>query len=347
MIPDMPRLPMQQLTTSWLILLTLAFAHLRASAAEQKAAPSSADASSTIHCIETDDVLELRHGEQPILRYHKSIVQPPEGVSPLYARSGHLHPVWTPAGRVVTSEFPADHLHQHGVFSAWVKTTFEGRSVDFWNQKGGTGTVEHVRVLDRVPRGENAGFTVELRHLDLSAPGGPKPVLREIWQVTATAQQGAFLFDIESRQTCIADSPLLIHEYHYGGMAFRGADAWLNTSDTASGFRFETSEGLDRIDGNHTRPRWVAARGPIDGSPCTLAIAGKPGNFRHPQPVRLHPSKPYFVFSSCVLGEFQLNPGVEHVNSYRYVVADGTLSPEQIDSLLNLGSPATRDSADD
>lgn len=49
-----------------------------------------------------------------------------------------------------------------------------------------------------------------------------------------------------------------------------------------------------------------------------------PGNFRAPHPVRLHPSKPYFVFTPPVLGEFTLEPGEEYVSRYRVLLHDGT-----------------------
>ena len=34
----------------------------------------------------------------------------------------------------MTDDFPPDHAHQHGLFFAWVSTSFDGHDVDFWNQ---------------------------------------------------------------------------------------------------------------------------------------------------------------------------------------------------------------------
>lgn len=269
---------------------------------------------------------------RPVLQYNTSVVQPPEGVDPVFARSGHIHPVWTPAGRVVTSEFPADHLHQHGIFRAWVNTTFEGRKVDFWNQKARTGHVEHIEIREMQSGDVFCEFTAELKHSDLTAPGGSKPVLRELWTVRTWNIGDGFLIDIESRQTCVAESPLILNEYHYGGMAFRGTDQWLLKPKERALTGLEpidadtivevTSEGKDRIEGNHTRPRWVLAGGPIDGEPASVVAMGHSRNFRAPEPVRLHPDKPYFVFTPVALGEYQLDPGVEHVARYRFAVSD-------------------------
>jgi hypothetical protein len=262
----------------------------------------------------------VRNGREA-LRYNLAAVEPPAGMDPVFRRSGHIHPIWTPGGRVVTDEFPADHPHQHGLFAAWVNTTFEGRHVDFWNQGGKTGTVEHVS-LDEVTEGDgNAEFTATLRYVDLSAPDGPKPALIEVWRVRAYAADAEtpLVFDLESRQRCAGDAPLTLNAYHYGGMAFRGAAEWFKQKE----HNFLTSEGKTRADGNHTRPNWVCIHGLVEGAPCSVAVLGHPDNFRSPQPVRLHPDKPYFVFSPPVLGEFRINPGEEYVSRYRYVVHDG------------------------
>jgi len=265
------------------------------------------------------DLIRVEAQGRPVLSYHVGVAEPPSGTNPLYRRSGHIHPVLTPGGRLVTDEFPADHLHQHALFSAWVRTRFEGRQVDFWNQLGGTGAVRHGTIRHVVSGPVFAEFQAELEHVDLSAPDGPRVALRETWTVRVYATQSGHLFDIESRQQTAGESRLLIEEYHYGGMAARGAAEWT----AKSGADFLTSEGKTRSEGNHTRPNWVALHGPVAGEACGFAVFCSPENFRSPQPVRLHPSMPYFVFSPCVLGEFAIEPGQVYVSRYRYFVFDG------------------------
>jgi len=120
---------------------------------------------------------------KPVLTYHTAVVQPPSGVDPIFRRSGFIHPLTTPGGRVLTEAFPADHLHQHGIFNAWVKTEFDGRPVDFWNQGAGTGTVEHVEVVHFNSGPVFGEFSVRLRHLDLSAEPEPVAALDETWTI--------------------------------------------------------------------------------------------------------------------------------------------------------------------
>ncbi len=107
-------------------------------------------------------------------------------------------------------------------------------------------------------------------------------------------------------------------------MAFRGRSEWLGKE----GAKFHTSEGKGRVDGNHSRPHWVSLEGSLDGQVCTVVAMGHPENFRHPEPTRLHPDKPYFVFSPSFLGAFERQKGVEYLARYRYCIADGAVSPD-------------------
>jgi len=128
-----------------------------------------------------------------------------------------------------------------------------------------------------------------------------------------------FLIDIQSEQRTAGAGPLRINEYHYGGMAVRGARQWVEQPESD----FLTDEGKTRKDGNHSRPRWAGIHGLIDGSPTGIAVMSDPANFRFPQPVRLNPNRPYFCFSPMVLGEFHIEPGQVYRSKYRLYVHDG------------------------
>lgn len=59
-----------------------------------------------------------------------------------------------------------------------------------------------------------------------------------------------------------------------------------------------------------------------------VAIFCSPNNFRAPQPVRLHPKKPYFCFAPMVLGPFAIAREKPLVSRYRFVVHSGPLDLE-------------------
>jgi hypothetical protein len=282
-----------------------------------------------VTCRDDGQRLNIEIDGRPVLSYHHAVAPAPQGIAAVFAKSGHIHPLRTPAGRLVSDDFPPDHAHQHGVFFAWVNTTFQGRDVDFWNQAKRQGSVEHVRTLHAVSGPVFAEFAVVLRHSDLTAPDGPKPVLEETWTVRVYRGKSPFLIDLESEQRAAGDSPLIVNQYHYGGMGLRGARPWLGQPESD----FLTSLGKTRADGNHTRARWVIAHGTSGGGPASVAVLGHPDNFRAPQPVRLHPTKPYFCFAPMVVGQFEIAPGRPYRSRYRFATHDGPPDAELAERL--------------
>ncbi|TWU32278.1 DUF6807 domain-containing protein [Novipirellula artificiosorum] len=299
-----------------------------------------------VRCEQTDDAILVSVDGKSALRYNKSIQKPPKNMESVYQRSGYIHPVYSPNGQIVSGDFAPDHAHQHALFGAFVQTTFEGQRLDFWNQLKKEGRVSHVAVT-RVESGNQSGtFSVKLLHESIRDSAHPVAVLEEVWTVTAYATgEPAVVFDIESEITCVAESELTINKYHYGGMAFRGSNQWVTeASEKAMGqyikkaaeqpdlplpemevarHQFLTSDGNRRFKGNASHPKWVSIYGPVDGRLCGMAMLSHPSNFRFPQAVRLHPSKPYFCFAPMVDGAFVLKPGDKLRERYRYVVFDG------------------------
>ena len=281
---------------------------------------------SPIEVRTTEAALEIRRGDAKILRYNRAHVPPPAGADPLYGRSAHIHPVWTPSGRVVTEQFPADHMHQDGIWFALVRTEFEGRHPDFWNLPGKTGRVRFGRLHNTTSGPVYGGFRVENEHVDLSGPT-EKVALRETWDVRAWnvggSAEGYWVFDVTSTLRCATASPVTVLKYHYGGLAMRGASGWYDER-----CRFLTSDGKTRADGNHTRVRWCDMAGTSGDTWFGLAILSHPKNTHFPEPIRIHPTMPYMCYAPSHVGPWSIEPGREHVSRYRFIVHDGSLEVE-------------------
>lgn len=304
---------------------------------------SSVYAGGTLRINESMEALTVLHGESIVLVYNKQSPPVPEGIDPVYQRSGFLHPVNTPKGKTVTDTFPRDHAHQHGIFSAWVKTSYRGHSIDFWNLAGRTGRVRHERVVSTFDRDGTVGFEVDMLY-HAEAPVSVD-ILRERWKVTVYApSDNAYCFDIESKQEAITDTPLVIEKYHYGGMALRGPSRWLTKTDkdkynesepVREPSSFLNNQGQDRKIGNHVPATWVALTGTLDRESASIAVLGHPQNFRAPQPARMHDTKPYFCFSPCVIDAFEISLAKPLHAKYRYLVTDASPNPGLIDKLWN------------
>ncbi|MTB53721.1 PmoA family protein [Lewinella sp. W8] len=293
--------------------------------------PSPATAPETDTAIIIDeDAVSFRRNDGEVLRYHLT-PRLPDGLPDHYARSGFVHPLSSPAGKVVTDDFPVAYAHQHGLFNAWTNTTFRDSFVDFWNQHHLLGTVAHHRLTDTLREDGFVGFSSELHHL--SRVYGK--VLEESWTARLHPRTDVHVIDFRSRQSNVTEDTLHLNEYHYGGFGIRGSKHW-NPSDSLhfSGHpTFLTSEGLGREAANHSRPAWTAMYGDVAGSVAGVAIFPHPDNYRYPQPVRVHPGIPYFVVSPVVLGAFTLPPGASYLSRFRVVVFDGEPDVELFEEL--------------
>lgn len=295
-----------------------------------------------MQCKETPDRIFIKRGEKTILQYNKTPTEEAARHESYYTRSGYIHPLYSPSGEIITGDYAADHKHQHGLFFAWTKTSFEGRKPEFWNQKIEAGKVTYLETKKISSGDKECSFTVMHLFEDLTSEDKkPKPVLHETWTVTAIDRGDEYYeFSIETVQECASDSPLTIEKYHYGGMAIRGNDQWLEKGTTGQPLGvIETSGQHDRMEGNHTRPDYVMMHGPVGEGYAGVLIAQDKENFRYPQWVRLHPSKPYFVFSPMVEEPFQIKPGNPYKSRYRYVVFDGEPNAAMTEEILGSSAP--------
>lgn len=272
-------------------------------------------------------------GGRPLITYNfEPTPLPDTDVDSVYRRGGYIHPVFSPTGVQLTDDYPPNHLHHHGIWAAWTKTEFQGRTPDFWNVGDRTGTVEPV-ALDSVWSGPVfAGSRSRHSYLDLSAPT-PTKALDESWtiRVFPALEDGIRVFDLVVTQTTADGAELHLPEYRYGGVGFRGHRQW----DGEEHAFFLTSEGKDRSNGHATRARWCHIGGLVDGRLAGLAVLDHPQNFRSPQPVRIHPTEPFFNYAPSQRGDWTIGPADAYTARYRFITYDGEPDPEILDRLWN------------
>lgn len=293
--------------------------------AEYRIAARPPSAFPKVECVDDGKALTISVAGKNVLRYNHAVVEQPD---PVFSRSGYLHPVWTPSGKVITNDSPKNHLHHHGIWSAWTSSEFEGRKSNFWESKEKQGRIECVKVEETFSGPVFGGFRSRHRFINLNGPAGEKAALEEVWEVRVYALSDRFVFDLVSTQTCATDQPLVIKEYRYGGIGFRGAADW----EGKTGVEFLTSEGKSRIDGHATTAKWCGATGKIGGADASIGFLCHPSDFRFPQPLRIHPDEPFFNWAVPQGGTFSIEPGKPYVARYRFVVADGRLTREDLDA---------------
>jgi len=279
---------------------------------------------------QNEEFISARIDTQEILQYAIATQFPADSLPSYYKRSGFIHPLKTLKGRVLTADFPRGHVHQHGIFHAWTRTHVKDSIIDFWNQQARLGDIRHKSVLSIQNGPVFSSFSVVLEYLAFMR-GDTAIVAEENWNIRIFPLPEYYLVDWHLQQKCLGPDSIVIDEYHYGGAAFRGTDLW-NVEGGAydSLVYIQTSEGMSHLDGNHSRPEWVTMYGSIQGDYAGIAMLQYPGNFRYPQPIRIHPTMPYFCFAPMVLGKFILHPGDQYEAKYRIMVFDGNPDPNVI-----------------
>lgn len=287
------------------------------------------------------EAITLSHKAKKILRYYHALHPVPEGVDPLFRRSGFIHPLWSPAGKLLTRIQPPDHYHHYGIWNPWTKTNVEGREVDFWNLGKGQGTVRFAGVLSTISGPVYAAFKVRQEHVVLNVKGRDKTVVNEVWDVRG------FVSNIENKPvwgidfTTILhnalDSPIELVNYRYGGgIGFRATDNW--TRDNCSVL---TSEGKNRKTADGTRARWCDVNGATGSDEYSgIVFLSHPANREHPEPMRIWPldaaeGKGYMFFEFCPIRfkSWNLQPQTEYVLRYRMIVYDGKMNAETAEAL--------------
>lgn len=283
--------------------------------------------------------------QQLIFSYNYGFVPPRTGAKPAFIRSGYIHPLMSPQGRLMTEDQPADHLHHKGIWMPWTRTEFEGHAVDFWNLGDETGCVRFAGFNWVVAGPVFAGFGARHEHVDRTQDKerGGRIALNEDWDVrvynVGGPQKGYWMFDFASRQRCASQSALKLLQYRYGGLGFRGAAEWKNEN-----YKALTSEGMTHLNGHLSKAKWCdhSGRGNARGDGAGadewsgVTILDHPGNFRHPQPMRLWDKNgAFFNYAPVQTAEFEIKPGEEYVSRYRFLVHEGDVNPDLINRVWN------------
>ena len=278
----------------------------------------------TVHIQAKNGAISFSKNEHPILTYHsKETDLPRKNIKEAFKRGGYIHPVQTPSGVTITDDYPRNHIHHHGIWAAWTKTEFEGRSPDFWNMGGQTGLVRPL-ALDTTWNGSIfSGLKSRHQYIDLSADE-PRPAIDESWEIRVydvplEEPRPYYLFDLHLVHNTSSDEPLHLPEYRYGGVGFRGHWDWNGAKNTF----FLTSEGKTRANGHATRANWCHIGGYVNDALAGVAILSHPSNFRHPQPMRIHPTEPFFNWAPSQAGDWSITKEEPYIATYRFVVMDG------------------------
>jgi hypothetical protein len=194
--------------------------------------------------------MTVMDGTTPVLTYRYGD-QLPSGQDAKQARSCYIHPLFSLDGEILSADFPADHLHHHGLFWTWPSVMVRGVATQTWHPAEPSLRQHFVKWAKREADGQGARLIVEsvwkLRESE------------DVVEETVTlAVHGASLsgraIDVEIVLRPVG-GPLELRgaaeeNKGYGGLSFRGAPL-------LKGATLTTDEGLLTADSTGKPFRWA------------------------------------------------------------------------------------------
>ncbi len=293
--------------------------------------------------IRKDDTsYTLFNGSQPVLHYNHARAALPEGVDTAYSRSGYIHPLFSPAGKILTMIQPPDHLHHYGLWNAWTRTQFKGKQVDFWNLGDKQGRVDYAGTISTIQGDVFQSLNTLHQHLALKEDGGSDMALHEELEVRVfNSGKDVNIIDYTTSFNCAHPDGILLEEYGYGGFVFRGSEEW-----SAQTVQVLTSEGCDQDNSDGQPAKWclINEKG---NNPSGILIMSHPTNFNHPEPLRTWDSQSnggqaniFINFCPIRHRSWQMFYGKRCTLRYRVITFDGRWTMEQAEQTwLNFANP--------
>ena len=84
-----------------------------------------------------------------------------QGADPKHTRSCYIHPLFSLDGRVLTDDFPQDHLHHHGISWTWPVVKTRGQDTQTWHSVTPSLRQHFVRWVKRGAGNSTAMLSVE------------------------------------------------------------------------------------------------------------------------------------------------------------------------------------------
>jgi hypothetical protein len=285
--------------------------------------------------------LSLLVNEKPILNYRYATTFPPDGINPIFQRSGFIHPLWSPGGEVLSRIQAPDHYHHYGIWGPWTVTHIDERHVDFWNLASGEGTVKFAGFLSEAEGAVFSGFKALQQHIDFGAKGPDQVAMNEILDVRAwNLGEGVWMIDYTTSLNSTLKNGILLDAYRYGGgIGFRATEKW--EKDNCSVL---TSDEKTRVDADGSYARWCMVEGEsaVEAGRSGILFLSHPSNRMHPEPMRVWPldanggrGDMYFEFVPIRHDDWKLEPKQNYTLKYRMIVFDGRMDAKTAEMYWN------------
>ncbi|REJ85990.1 MAG: hypothetical protein DWQ34_27120 [Planctomycetota bacterium] len=125
-------------------------------------------------------VCDLMLGDQPVLRYVYGVDESSDEAA--FDTAKVFHHVYGPGSDTLITKGPGGkYPHHRGLYVGWNKTTFDGKTQDFWHCRNGE-VQRHVEFVEREANADGASMTALIHWIDKEG----EPVIEEQRTVAAS-----------------------------------------------------------------------------------------------------------------------------------------------------------------
>lgn len=172
-----------------------------------------------INMIVKPDGFLFMDGKDSICFYQKTVKSKDDA----FSRCNYIHPLYSLSGSRMTEDFPADHLHQRGVFWAWHQILIDGKQVsDGWELKN---FKQQIADIEFRKMNETGIFNATVEWLSPEWKSGEKAYLKEETQVMFYPKTGNYRrIDFNIKLKALTDRLAIggsDDEKGYGGFSVR------------------------------------------------------------------------------------------------------------------------------
>ncbi len=211
----------------------------------------------------------------------------PKSLDGLFERAGYVHPLYSLDGTVITEDFPEDHPHHHGIFSAWHQILLNDSMIaDGWTSENISWEVTETKT-ERVEK----GIVLDSEVLWKTPDGGTsKPIVSEHITITVHESTGQRrVIDYDFSLTALVDHVRIggsADNKGYGGFSLR-----LKLPENIN-FAARDGDVEPQIEQLAVGP-WMNMTGSFDGTAekSGVLVFSHPSNPGHPQPWILRKQK--------------------------------------------------------
>lgn len=240
----------------------------------------------------------------------------------------YTHPIYTPAGELVSDLAPAAHLR--GVFCGWVDVRGD-KAGNWWGGGSKASTLDRL-IINREVTATDTGKRSVLRVVNSWRAEGAS-VLEEVLTLTISTVSGSHVLDYDYQFTPPTATPVVLGQSPFGGLCYRAMPGGKLSISGPGGALDLPGSVAGKAQTNWPASPWYdLTYTTTDGTTAGVALIDHPKNPR----TTWHVSRDLHLLNPCIVADapHTISSGAPLRLRYRLVAHDGPAQAAEINHLV-------------